>query len=143
MSRQLFSLSLADSTLTYFVIFRESEFEKLPATTVPEMQRSELSMAILQLKALGVHNVLRFDFPSPPPARHLVAALELLYALGAIQDGGELTQPLGTTMAEFPVHPLMSKTLLISGMKLNFSFKMVVSSREAKNSNTLRTDFLR
>jgi len=79
------------------------------------MQRSELSMAVIQLKALGVDNILRFDFPSPPPARHLVASLELLYALGAIQDGGHLTEPLGAIMAEFPVHPLLSKTLIISG----------------------------
>lgn len=74
-------------------------------------------MAVLQLKALGVHNVLRFDFPSPPPARHLVSALELLYALSAIDDDGNLTEPLGATMAEFPVHPLLSKTLIASGIK--------------------------
>jgi pre-mRNA-splicing factor ATP-dependent RNA helicase DHX16 len=38
-------------------------------------------------------------------------ALELLYALGALNDRGELTK-LGRRMAEFPVDPMLSKTLL-------------------------------
>lgn len=42
----------------------EEDFEKLPASTVPEMQRSNLAPVILQLKALGIDNVLRFNFLS-------------------------------------------------------------------------------
>lgn len=42
----------------------EEDFEKLPAATVPEMQRSNLAPVILQLKALGIDNVLRFNFLS-------------------------------------------------------------------------------
>lgn len=42
----------------------EEDFEKLPASTVPEMQRSNLAPVILQLKALGIDNVLRFSFLS-------------------------------------------------------------------------------
>ena len=49
--------------------------------TPPEVQRSNLAPAVLQLKALGVDDVVHFDFPSPPPARHLAVALEILYAL--------------------------------------------------------------
>lgn len=70
---------------------------------------------MLQLKALGIDNVLRFTFPSPPPAKNLLSALELLYALHAIDDRGELSQPHGATMAEFAVDPLYSKILLASG----------------------------
>jgi ATP-dependent RNA helicase DDX35 len=72
-------------------------------------------MAVLQLKALGIDNVLRFNFPSPPPARNLHSALGLLYALGAINSEGQLTEPLGIKMAEFPLSPLYSKALLTSG----------------------------
>ena len=32
--------------------------------TPPEMQRTDLSMAVLQLKALGIDNVVRFEFPT-------------------------------------------------------------------------------
>lgn len=79
------------------------------------MQRTELSMAVIQLKALGIDNVLRFNFPSPPPAKNLASALELLFALDAIDKDGELTKPLGVNMAEFPIHPSYSKILLRSG----------------------------
>jgi len=40
-------------------------------------------------------------------------ALELLYALGALNDRGELTK-LGRRMAEFPVDPMLSKTIIAS-----------------------------
>ncbi|RUS75928.1 hypothetical protein EGW08_016316, partial [Elysia chlorotica] len=65
-----------------FRLYTEEEFVKLPAATIPEMQRSDLATVILQLKALGVANVLRFHFMSPPPAQNMVRGLELLYALG-------------------------------------------------------------
>lgn len=42
----------------------EEDFEKLPPSTVPEMQRTNLAPVILQLKALGIDNVLRFSFLS-------------------------------------------------------------------------------
>lgn len=34
--------------------------------TVPEVQRTNLANTILYLKALGIHNVLGFDFLDPP-----------------------------------------------------------------------------
>ena len=54
-----------------------------------EMQRTDITGAVLQLKALGIDDVLHFDFLSPPPADSLVYALELLYSLHAIDDCGE------------------------------------------------------
>ncbi|XP_065200685.1 probable ATP-dependent RNA helicase DHX35 [Planococcus citri] len=96
-------------------LYPEEEFEKLENATPPEMSRTDLSQAVLQLKALGISNILRFTFPSPPPAQNLLLALELLYALGAIDDNGELTNPLGVTMAEFPLPPLHAKTLISAG----------------------------
>ncbi|XP_069698122.1 probable ATP-dependent RNA helicase DHX35 isoform X2 [Periplaneta americana] len=96
-------------------LYTEAEYDKLAEATPPEMQRTELSMAVLQLKALGIDNVLRFNFPSPPPARNLQSALELLFAIGAIDSDGQLTEPVGLTMAEFPMNPLYSKTLITSG----------------------------
>ncbi|KAL0273842.1 UNVERIFIED_CONTAM: hypothetical protein PYX00_006419 [Menopon gallinae] len=97
-----------------FRLYSEAEYEKLPDSTCCEMQRTDLSLAVLHLKALGIDNVLRFNFPAPPPAKNLAAAMELLFALGAIDEDGKLT-PLGSNMAEFPMHPLYSKMLLTSG----------------------------
>lgn len=93
----------------------EETFEKLPESTVPEMQRSNLAPVVLQLKALGIDNVLRFNFLSPPPAQSMVQALELLYALGGLNDQCFLTDPLGLRMAEFPLNPMFAKMLLESG----------------------------
>lgn len=47
-----------------FALSTEEDFEKLPHSTIPEMQRSNLAPVILQLKALGIDNVLRFPFLS-------------------------------------------------------------------------------
>ncbi|KAH9490800.1 ATPdependent RNA helicase [Bulinus truncatus] len=96
-------------------LYTEESYEKLLPSTVPEMQRSDLAPVILQLKALGVANILRFHFLSPPPAKNMIRGLELLYALGAIDAAGNLTSPLGLKMAEFPLTPQFSKMLLSSG----------------------------
>ncbi|XP_008317580.1 probable ATP-dependent RNA helicase DHX35 [Cynoglossus semilaevis] len=98
-----------------FRLYTEEDFEKLPSSTVPEMQRSNLAPVILQLKALGIDNVLRFSFLSPPPAQTMVQALELLYALGGLDHYGRLTEPMGVRMAEFPLSPMFTKMLLESG----------------------------
>uniref|UniRef100_A0A673HAT1 Probable ATP-dependent RNA helicase DHX35 n=1 Tax=Sinocyclocheilus rhinocerous TaxID=307959 RepID=A0A673HAT1_9TELE len=98
-----------------FRLYTEEDFEKLPESTVPEMQRSNLAPVILQLKALGIDNVLRFSFLSPPPAQSMVQALELLYALGGLDQYGRLTDPMGVRMAEFPLSPMFAKMLLESG----------------------------
>ncbi|XP_061297451.1 probable ATP-dependent RNA helicase DHX35 isoform X1 [Pezoporus flaviventris] len=96
-------------------LLKEEDFEKLPKSTVPEMQRSNLAPVILQLKALGIDNVLRFPFLSPPPAQSMVQALELLYALGGLDMHCRLTEPLGMRIAEFPLNPMFAKMLLESG----------------------------
>lgn len=86
---------------------------ELEETTVPEIQRSNLSMTVLLMKSLGIQNLLEFDFMDPPPIEGLIKSLEQLYALGALNDYGELTK-LGRRMAEFPLDPQMSKALLSS-----------------------------
>jgi pre-mRNA-splicing factor ATP-dependent RNA helicase DHX16 len=54
---------------------------------------------------------MNFDFMDAPPAETLIKALETLYALGALNDKGELTK-LGRRMAEFPLDPFLSKTVI-------------------------------
>ena len=78
-----------------------------------EMQRTDITSAVLQLKALGIDDVLHFDFLSAPPADSMIYALELLYSLGAVDDKGNLTTR-GAAMAEMPVEPRISNVLLRS-----------------------------
>ncbi|PNF38979.1 putative pre-mRNA-splicing factor ATP-dependent RNA helicase DHX16 [Cryptotermes secundus] len=86
---------------------------ELEDNTVPEIQRINLGNAVLTLKALGIDDLVHFDFLDPPPLETLVLALEQLYALGALNHHGELTK-LGRRMAEFPVDPMMAKMILAS-----------------------------
>ncbi|KAK9309042.1 hypothetical protein QLX08_001221 [Tetragonisca angustula] len=86
---------------------------ELEDNTVPEIQRINLGNAVLTLKALGINDLVHFDFLDPPPHETLVLALEQLYALGALNHRGELTK-LGRRMAEFPLDPMMAKMLLAS-----------------------------
>lgn len=95
-------------------LYPESEFERFAEGTVPEIQRCQMASTILQLKALGVQNVHRFHYLSPPPSWAMINGLELLYALGAIDETSQLTSPLGLQMAEFPLPPMHSKCLLKS-----------------------------
>ena len=87
----------------------EAAYHALAAQTAPEMQRANLAWVVLQLKALGIDNLANFDFLSPPPTDSLVRALELLYALGALDDYAKLTRPIGETLAEFPVPPPIAR----------------------------------
>jgi ATP-dependent RNA helicase DHX8/PRP22 len=45
--------------------------EMLP-TSVPEIQRTNLAMTVLTLKAMGINDLLGFDFMDPPPAATLI-----------------------------------------------------------------------
>ncbi|RDX78510.1 Pre-mRNA-splicing factor ATP-dependent RNA helicase DEAH1, partial [Mucuna pruriens] len=85
----------------------------LDENTVPEVQRTNLANVVLTLKSIGIHDVLHFDFMDPPPAEALLKALELLFALSALNKLGELTK-VGRRMAEFPLDPMLSKMIVAS-----------------------------
>ncbi|KAF2147116.1 uncharacterized protein K452DRAFT_323318 [Aplosporella prunicola CBS 121167] len=80
-------------------------YNELDPNTTPEIQRTNLSSTVLLLKSLGINDLVSFDFMDAPPADTLIRSLELLYALGALNDKGSLTKR-GRQMAEFPVDPM-------------------------------------
>lgn len=95
-----------------FRLYTEASFKKdLQEQTYPEILRSNLGSVVLQLKKLGIHDLVHFDFMDPPAPETLMRALEMLNYLGAIDDDGELT-PVGTTMSEFPLDPQLAKMLV-------------------------------
>ncbi|KAK7441719.1 hypothetical protein VKT23_016382 [Stygiomarasmius scandens] len=97
-----------------FRLFTKWAFaNELQEDTIPEIQRTNLGMVVLLLKSLGINDLIGFEFLDPPPGETLMRALELLYALGALNDRGELTK-LGRRMAEFPVDPMLSKAIISS-----------------------------
>lgn len=85
-------------------LYTEDAFRSsLPPHPVPELQRSDLTPLVLQLKALGIDNLMRFDFPAPPPPEALLRSLEVLYALGFLDSDARLTHPAGKQAAELPL----------------------------------------
>lgn len=111
----------------------------LQDNTYPEILRSNLGSVVLQLKKLGIDDLVHFDFMDPPgelvrrdvspfPVRALtilphppfyaapetlMRALELLNYLAALNDDGDLTE-LGSMMAEFPLDPQLAKMVIAS-----------------------------
>ena len=63
------------------------------------------------MKKLHIEDLVHFDFMDPPAPETLMRALELLNQLGALDDEGELTTE-GAIIAEFPLDPMLAKTLL-------------------------------
>jgi len=74
---------------------------------------TDVGNVVLMLKSLGINDLMNFDFMDPPPSETLMRALEQLYALGALNDKGELTK-LGRRMAEFPLDPMLAKMICAS-----------------------------
>ncbi|KAJ6200439.1 P-loop containing nucleoside triphosphate hydrolase protein [Bipolaris maydis] len=95
-----------------FRLYTEAVYEGLEEATFPELARSNLAPVILQLLNLGITNVVRFDYLSPPPSALITRALDLLYSLGALDTHARLTKPLGTRMAELPLEPMLARALL-------------------------------
>ncbi|KAJ1742090.1 DEAH-box ATP-dependent RNA helicase prp22, partial [Coemansia sp. RSA 1591] len=95
-------------------LYTEAAFRnEMLANSVPEIQRMNLAAMVLQLKAMGINDLLGFDFMDPPPVQTLLASLELLHSLGALDNEGLLTR-IGRKMAEFPMSPELAKALLAS-----------------------------
>eukprot|EP01126_Amoeba_proteus_P049345 TRINITY_DN5769_c0_g1_i10.p1 TRINITY_DN5769_c0_g1~~TRINITY_DN5769_c0_g1_i10.p1 ORF type:complete len:704 (-),score=133.96 TRINITY_DN5769_c0_g1_i10:77-2188(-) len=96
-----------------FRLYTEKAFQELQPQTFPEILRSNLAAVVLQLKKLGIDDLVHFDFMDPPAPETLMRALELLNYLGALDDEGNLTD-VGSCMAEFPLDPQVAKMLITS-----------------------------
>mmetsp|Transcript_34106 Transcript_34106/g.109438 ORF Transcript_34106/g.109438 Transcript_34106/m.109438 type:complete len:937 (+) Transcript_34106:202-3012(+) len=106
-------------------LYTESAFQRemLPVS-IPEIQRTNLGNVVLQLKAMGIHDIISFDFMDLPPLATLVHALHSLYTLDALDNEGFLTL-LGRRMAEFPLDPQLSKALMAASLDFCCGAEMV------------------
>lgn len=90
-----------------------SFYNELQSNPTPEILRVNLTSIVLMLLSLGITDLISFDFMDPPSLNTLMKALDLLYALGALNSRGNLTKT-GRKMAEFPIDPMFSKCLIKS-----------------------------
>lgn len=94
-------------------LYQESFFEKLTDSTLPEIKRCDLSNVVLQLKALGIDDVINFDFIEKPDRTAVVNSLWSLYLLGAVTEDNKLSD-VGRQMARLPLDPVYSKALIVA-----------------------------
>ncbi|RZC50922.1 hypothetical protein C5167_019351 [Papaver somniferum] len=114
-------------------LYTEIAYNEMSPTTIPEIQRTNLASTALQMKAMGINDLLSFDFMDPPSPQALISAMEQLYSLGALNEEGLLTK-LGSKMAEFPLEPPVSK-MLLAGVYLGCSDEIltIISMIETGN----------
>jgi pre-mRNA-splicing factor ATP-dependent RNA helicase DHX38/PRP16 len=109
-----------------FRLYTERQFrDELLESSVPEIQRTNLSNVVLLLKSLGVNNLLEFDFMDPPPQDTIMNSLYQLWILGALNNTGDLTD-MGRKMVEFPLDPQLSKMLLFAHEKGDCSTEVLI-----------------
>lgn len=97
-----------------FRLYTEGAFKKeLIESTYPEILRSNLSSTVLELKKLGVDDLVHFDLMDPPAPETLMRALEELNYLACLDDDGNLTQ-LGRLASDFPLDPALAVMLISS-----------------------------
>ncbi|KAF7128729.1 hypothetical protein CNMCM5793_003580 [Aspergillus hiratsukae] len=97
-----------------FRLYTEGAFKKeLIDQTYPEILRSNLSSTVLELKKLGIDDLVHFDLMDPPAPETLMRALEELNYLACLDDDGNLT-PLGRLASEFPLDPALAVMLISS-----------------------------
>ncbi|KAK2746345.1 DEAH-box ATP-dependent RNA helicase prp43 [Myotisia sp. PD_48] len=97
-----------------FRLYTEGAFKKeLIEQTYPEILRSNLSSTVLDLKKLGIDDLVHFDLMDPPAPETLMRALEELNYLACLDDEGDLTA-LGRLASEFPLDPALAVMLISS-----------------------------
>lgn len=98
-----------------FRLWTEREQNSLRDFERPEIERVDLSEALLQLLAWGESDVRAFPWYEPPPSAAVDQALALLDAIDAIAEG-RVTE-LGQAIAKLPLQPRLAR-LLLEGERL-------------------------
>ncbi|KKY15954.1 putative deah-box rna helicase [Diplodia seriata] len=78
----------------------------------PEILRTPIEGLVLQLKSMGIHQVVNYPFPTPPDRQQLAKAEKLLQYLGAIDGDGKITSQ-GRQLSVYPLTPRFSRILVV------------------------------
>jgi len=89
-------------------LYTRADLEARPEHDAPEIRRLDLTQTVLELAALGAHDV---PWLEAPPEAHARAASELLVRLGALDAAGMVT-PTGRDMLRFAVHPRAARVIV-------------------------------
>jgi len=96
---------------TCYRLYTRPDFENRPLFTTEEIYRTDLSEVVLRMAELGVTAFEEFDFISPPNREGLIAAIETLDLLDALDPDRSLSK-VGSMMAQFPLPPRQSRIIV-------------------------------
>ncbi|MDR3336691.1 MAG: ATP-dependent RNA helicase [Treponema sp.] len=96
---------------TCYRLYARKDFENRPLFTTEEIFRTDLSEVVLRMADLGITVFEEFDFISPPGREGIIAAIETLNLLDALEKDRSLSKT-GKMMTEFPLPPRQSRIIL-------------------------------
>jgi len=96
---------------TCYRLYSRKDFENRPLFTTEEIYRTDLSEVVLRMADLGITSFEEFDFISPPSREGLLAAIETLNLLDAL-EGDRTLSNTGRLMTEFPLAPRHSRIIV-------------------------------
>ncbi|MCL1814866.1 MAG: ATP-dependent RNA helicase [Treponema sp.] len=96
---------------TCYRLYTRRDFESRPLFTIEEIYRTDLSEVVLRMADLGITGFEDFDFISPPGREGIIAAVETLKLLDALEEDRTLSS-IGRMMTEFPLPPRYSRIIV-------------------------------
>lgn len=99
-------------------LYSEEDFESRPEFTEPEIKRTGLASVILQMLSLGLGEIGKFPFLTPPDQRGIADGIGLLTELGAVTTEGRGARAkhritkTGRELSRLPIEPRFARMVL-------------------------------
>ncbi|KAJ5590358.1 ATP-dependent RNA helicase prh1 [Penicillium hetheringtonii] len=120
-----------------FRLYTEKDYLTLDETNTPEILRCDLSQALLNMKARGVDDIVRFPFLTRPPREALEKALLQLLNIEALEETGSISE-IGRHIAKLPLTPTLGRVLLAAGKR-----SRLFNRQKKEAAETARRDLYR
>ncbi|MDR1787186.1 MAG: ATP-dependent RNA helicase, partial [Treponema sp.] len=92
-------------------LYTRKDFQTRPLFTTEEIFRTDLSEVVLRMADLGITAFEDFDFIAPPGREGILAAIDTLNLLDALESDRSLSH-IGKMMTEFPLLPRQSRIIV-------------------------------
>ncbi|MEX0775289.1 MAG: DUF3418 domain-containing protein [Phycisphaeraceae bacterium] len=118
-------------------LYSRDDYQARPAFTDPEILRTNLAGAILQMKALRLGDVEAFPFIEPPSRRMIRDGYDTLVELGALDDELALTA-VGRQLARLPIDPRLGRMILAARQEHCLPQVLIITAALAAGDPRLR-----
>jgi ATP-dependent helicase HrpB len=124
-------------------LWTQADDRHRPPHSTPEIQRLDLTDALLQIYAMNVGDPREFPWLQPPIAAAVAQAQKTLINLGALaSEGGSITAT-GRQMSHLPMHPRLSRMLVAAAerncLRRACLWAALITEREILLPNTKHT----